>query len=259
MNTYFNLTLIPSHGLNNKFSLRFFVGSKVQYETPEEGWRTYQPKRCEYNNKDVVNSLNILSDKNYQALYQKFRLMKRIIKHENTQVSQKLCNILGCYSLWYIYHVTKAVQAMESTHCAFLHCVCDLKAIHQVNLEHRLIWDLLLYKFKLYYNSAEATKNSCCRKGKDSVIHNTVTRWFKKFHSSCKNLDNQARIGRYKTTDSGIVHQTIHIDIVRSTQWVEDELDTSISNVIHYLHKSVWSSQIVPHITKILRNFWITL
>ena len=28
----------------------------------------------------------------------------------------------------------------------------------------------------------EATKNICCAKGEDTVDHNTVTKWFKKFH-----------------------------------------------------------------------------
>ena len=40
-----------------------------------EGRRTYQPRRCDYNNKDEVNSLNILSNYNYQASFQKFWLM----------------------------------------------------------------------------------------------------------------------------------------------------------------------------------------
>ena len=39
---------------------------------PEEGQRTYQPKR-DYNNKDEINSPNILSNNNYQASPQKFR------------------------------------------------------------------------------------------------------------------------------------------------------------------------------------------
>ena len=48
-------------GLNEGFNSRFCVGSQVQHETPEEGRGTYWPKCCEYNNKDGVNSPNILS------------------------------------------------------------------------------------------------------------------------------------------------------------------------------------------------------
>ena len=50
-------TIYPG-GLNKGFSSKFCVGSRVRYQTPEEGRSTYQPKRCEYN-KDMVNSLNI--------------------------------------------------------------------------------------------------------------------------------------------------------------------------------------------------------
>ena len=40
------------------------MDSRVQYETPEEGGRTYRLKRSGYNNKDEVNSPNILSNNN---------------------------------------------------------------------------------------------------------------------------------------------------------------------------------------------------
>ena len=42
-------------------------------QTPEEGQRTYQPKRCGNNNKDEDNSSKTLNDKNHQASFQKFR------------------------------------------------------------------------------------------------------------------------------------------------------------------------------------------
>ena len=41
--------------------------------TPEEGRRTYRPKRCGNNNKDEDNSPKTLSDKNQQASSQKFK------------------------------------------------------------------------------------------------------------------------------------------------------------------------------------------
>ena len=41
----------------------FRVGSRVRQETPEEGRRTHQPKRYEYNNKDEDNSPKTLNDK----------------------------------------------------------------------------------------------------------------------------------------------------------------------------------------------------
>ena len=57
-------TTLPSR-LNKGSSPRFWVGSRVRHETPEEERRISQLKRCEYNNKDEVNSSNILSDKNH--------------------------------------------------------------------------------------------------------------------------------------------------------------------------------------------------
>ena len=51
---------------------RFCVDSRVWHETPEGGRRTYRPKRCDYNNKDEVNSPNILRNSNNQVSSQKF-------------------------------------------------------------------------------------------------------------------------------------------------------------------------------------------
>ncbi len=51
-------------GFNKGRSQRFRVGSRVR-ETPEEGRRTYRPKRCgNENNKDEDNSPKTLNDKN---------------------------------------------------------------------------------------------------------------------------------------------------------------------------------------------------
>ena len=54
-------TIYPS-GLNKGFGSRFCVGTRVRHETPEEVRRTYEPKRCEYNNDDEDNSPNILRE-----------------------------------------------------------------------------------------------------------------------------------------------------------------------------------------------------
>ena len=48
---------------NKGRSSKFRLGSRVQ-EKPEEGRKTYQPKRCGNNNKDEDNSLKTLNDKN---------------------------------------------------------------------------------------------------------------------------------------------------------------------------------------------------
>ena len=63
---------VDPHGFNKRCSSWFREDSRVQ-QTPEEGRRTYQPKRCGNNNKDEDNSPKTLNDKNHQASSQKFR------------------------------------------------------------------------------------------------------------------------------------------------------------------------------------------
>ena len=63
----------PMKGRSSKFS----VGSRVR-QTPEEGRRTYRPKRCGNKNKDEDNSPKTLNDKNHQASSQKFRQLTMV-------------------------------------------------------------------------------------------------------------------------------------------------------------------------------------
>ena len=56
-------------------SSKFRVGSRVR-QTPEEGRRTYRPKRCGNNNKDEDNSPKTLNDKNHQTSSKEFRQLK---------------------------------------------------------------------------------------------------------------------------------------------------------------------------------------
>ena len=48
-------------------SSKFREGSRVR-QTPEEGRRTYRPKRCGNNNEDEDNSPKTLNDKNVNIL-----------------------------------------------------------------------------------------------------------------------------------------------------------------------------------------------
>ena len=48
-------------GFNKECSSKFREGSRVR-QTPEEGRRTYRPKRCGNNNKDVDNGPKTLND-----------------------------------------------------------------------------------------------------------------------------------------------------------------------------------------------------
>ena len=59
-------------GFNKGRSSKSRVASRVQ-QIPEEGRKTYRPKRCENNNKDKDNSPKTLNDKNPQTSSQKFQ------------------------------------------------------------------------------------------------------------------------------------------------------------------------------------------
>ena len=66
-----------SCGFNKGCSSKFREDSRVR-QTPEEGRRTYQPKRYGNNNKDEDNSPKTLNDKNHQASSQKIRRLKNM-------------------------------------------------------------------------------------------------------------------------------------------------------------------------------------
>ena len=70
-------------GFNKGRSSKFRVGSRVR-QTPEEGRRTYRPKRRGNNNKDEENCPKTLNDKNHQTS-KKFRQLKTLILFENNQ------------------------------------------------------------------------------------------------------------------------------------------------------------------------------
>ena len=85
-------------GFNKGRSSKFREGSRVQ-QTPEEGWRTYQPKRCGNNNKDEDNSPKTLNDKNHRASSQKFRqLILQSTLRGNSYIFQLSNSILKTYS-----------------------------------------------------------------------------------------------------------------------------------------------------------------
>ena len=59
--------------------------------TPEEGRRTYRPRRCGNNNKDEDNSPKTLYDKNHQASSQKF---KQLITNRHTRANNRKNSLL---------------------------------------------------------------------------------------------------------------------------------------------------------------------
>ena len=56
-------------GLDKGRGSKFYVGSRVR-QTPEEGRRTCQPKRCGNNNKDEDNSPKTLNDKKHVLFFE---------------------------------------------------------------------------------------------------------------------------------------------------------------------------------------------
>ena len=62
--------------------------------------------------------------------------------------------------------------------------------------------------------------------------------------------------------DSKAVLQAMEANPLSSIWRVSGELSLSQSSVVYHLHdlgKSIQSCQIVPHVTKILQNFWLIL
>ena len=59
-NAYNRYAMCPGYAM---CPAKFREGSRVR-QTPEEGQRTYRPKRCGNNNKDEDNSPKNLNDKN---------------------------------------------------------------------------------------------------------------------------------------------------------------------------------------------------
>ena len=106
-------------------------------------------------------------------------------------------------------------------HCKLLLSIYDLKA-KQMNVQCSLIWELMLYEFELGHHTVEA-------RDEDEVDHSTVTRWFKKFCSGYKDLNNQCKSGGLKTMDSKAVLQAIKANQVNIRQTWHLTVQSSLS------------------------------
>ena len=135
--------------------------------------------------------------------------------------------------------------------------VYDLKAT-LMNVNCKLIQELMLYKFELW----KQPKNFYSTKVEGAVDLTTVTRLFKKFLWSSKNLVNQARSVRFKTMDSEIIFQAIKANPESSTWRVSGELISQSCMFHHFddLTKIIWSCRTMPlpHY-KNIGNFSVTL
>ena len=86
-----------------------------------------------------------------------------------------------------------------------------------------------------------------------NINHSTVTREFKKFCSSSKNLDNLARSARVKSMNFEAVLQAIEANLVNSPEFIKQVQHPTIH--LYNLCKSIHSCHIGLHINKILQNF----
>ena len=71
-------------GLNKGRGPKFRIGYRVR-QTPEEGRRSYRPKRCEY--KDEDNSPKTLNDKTQQVSTKKFRQRRVFLEDFHAHVN----------------------------------------------------------------------------------------------------------------------------------------------------------------------------
>ena len=73
------------------------------------------------------------------------------------------------FKLWKVPAMAVSIMLVSVlTCCALPHYMSDLKAAH-MNWQCSLIWEFMLYEFKLGYNTMETTKNICCAKGEATV------------------------------------------------------------------------------------------
>ena len=90
--------------------------------------------------------------------------------------------------------------------------------------------------FELGMNAVEATETFIVRKVEGAIDHSSVTRWFKKFFSRCKNLDNQSKSVRPKTVDSETVGQIIEAFEVSYTERISGKHGITHSGVVCRLY-----------------------
>ena len=107
----------------------------------------------------------------------------------------------------------------------------------QMKVQCGLIYNLILYVFKLSHNPMETNKNICCAKDEGAVDNITVNRFLKKYSSSCMKVNNQGMSGRPKTVDSEkLCFKHLKKNLQSSTQTVSNKLRILLSHGVHHLH-----------------------
>ena len=126
-------------GFNKGHSSKFCVGSQV-WQIPEEGWRTYQLKRCGNNNKDEDNSLKTLNEKNdlypYPTNLNFFWLIRKLCF--DSKLIGKSCIILLGNTL--LHHISAICHFDLAYYNMIIICCFRL----------RFFW-LIVFGFDLFY------------------------------------------------------------------------------------------------------------
>ena len=96
-----------------------------------------------------------------------------------------------------------------------------------------------------------------CTKRECIFDNGTVTKWFKKFCSVCRNLDDQAKLCKSKGGDFETLLQSIMTIQESSTLRVSDDHDILQSSVAHLLifRKSIQRCRNVPDAWKIVQRW----
>ena len=135
------------------------------------------------------------------------------------------------------------------TCCALLDFMCYFKAT-QKNVLCSQIQKLTLSDWTITFWMQP--KHLLCKK----VQLITVTRWFKKFHSGCKNFDDQVRFKESKTM------LPVQANLVGSTQRVSGHLSILVQcslSLSQPRQNQLELANCTSHTTKILQNFWLIL
>ena len=114
-------------------------------------------------------------------------------------------------------------------------------------MQHSLTWELMLYKFKLGYITADVTKNSYCIKGGIILNHDTINGGLKKFSLRATHLI--CLFGKSSEQHSESIRQTCYFTVQygSSPSQPQQKRLELMNCVVHYQniakllsHLSIW-------------------
>ena len=87
--------------------------------------------------------------------------------------------------------------------------LCGIRNLNRWTSNEVFFKNLYFTNSNLVKTLQKQSKWFIVQKSKSEIDQNIETRRFKKFHSSCKNLDQETKSGSFKTVDSEAVLQAI--------------------------------------------------